>query len=83
VVASWSADEPHVIARLEREQPPSIDLLLEDPAVAVKRTIHERRLRELDLREVQATSVPDASRCKLRGPMAQADPEYAMARRLE
>ncbi len=43
VVAAVAADQAHALAVLVREHAPSVDLLLEDPPVAVERLADERR----------------------------------------
>jgi len=41
VVSAVAADEAYALAVLVRENPPAVDLLLIDPAVAVERLAHE------------------------------------------
>ena len=58
VVAAVSADETYAVAVLVREHPPAVVLLLEDPAVTVKRLAYECRVHRLDGRNIGAGHQP-------------------------
>jgi hypothetical protein len=51
VVDARAAGEPDACAVLVDEDPPAVDLLLVNPALAVKGLLHERRLRQRASRE--------------------------------